>query len=670
MENSSGGMSGFFKGTWQLVSSSSHSRTFSLLVLLIIMAAVPLTVFVSQQQQETRQRATGTDITIQDLRATATANGAIFHAKIIDNSTDTGDRTVTLFVSHTSATDYKEEQTWTYPFSAIPTNKEIDGESGERSLPQGTHTWYVEVKIGATSKARVDGIPIETPQRYEIHGTVWVDTNGNGTKDSTDAGKGSVVVNLSGTATQTKETLTNGEYYFQNLTPGTYTVAMTLPQGFELTTNAAPNPRTGVVLSNSNVDVSWGIKPVVATSFTIKGFVYYDKNNNNQFDPSSDMAVGTGVQIKKEGSPAAPLSAPTGLNGEYSISGLSEGTYTLTVSIDPSKYDIISPNPVTKDINSNTTTNRIAQIDFKVVPKGTSTDDFTFGGPSPASNAIVSNPVIFYTGINDKNQSTTYRMIKLELKKQEPSNTIIPTSEATRTYNRSNLFYNVYPYSYTHNGTLADGTYSWRLKLTLGTGSPIYSLWTQFKIEPSQSITGNVTFSGFLPEIDSTKTNPVNFKVKIADSLSITGQRKVTVSRINGLSGKIPLQTYTYDKTVAGNAANNEYTFSKSDIPSGLNYWDVTVELVNRGNNYGSQMLSFRIGSTSITRSKGDINGDGAINLIDYNAWRDRFGGSGDAGCPSVHTDGKVCPDIVEPAGIDILDFNAWYRAYSSMSNR
>src|SRR3990167_2757059 len=105
MSNSSNNI---FSKVWQLVSSSSHSRTFSLLVLLVIMAAVPLTVFVAQKQQETRQRAEGTDITIQDLRATATANGAIFHAKIIDNSTDTGDRTVTLFVSHTSATDYKE----------------------------------------------------------------------------------------------------------------------------------------------------------------------------------------------------------------------------------------------------------------------------------------------------------------------------------------------------------------------------------------------------------------------------------------------------------------------------------------------------------------------------------------------------------------------------------
>lgn len=64
MENSSGGISGFLKGTWQLISSSSHSRTFSLLVLLVIMAAVPLTVFVSQQQQETRQRA-NKDITIK-----------------------------------------------------------------------------------------------------------------------------------------------------------------------------------------------------------------------------------------------------------------------------------------------------------------------------------------------------------------------------------------------------------------------------------------------------------------------------------------------------------------------------------------------------------------------------------------------------------------------------
>lgn len=48
---------GFFAVVKEFVSTASHSRTLGLLFLLLIIAAVPLTVFVAQQRQETRQRA-------------------------------------------------------------------------------------------------------------------------------------------------------------------------------------------------------------------------------------------------------------------------------------------------------------------------------------------------------------------------------------------------------------------------------------------------------------------------------------------------------------------------------------------------------------------------------------------------------------------------------------
>ncbi|MDP3987678.1 MAG: hypothetical protein Q8P80_00875 [Candidatus Levybacteria bacterium] len=52
--------SSFLKKIWHLLKSPSSSRTFNLLVMFLIVAAVPLTVYVAQQRQETRQQAAET----------------------------------------------------------------------------------------------------------------------------------------------------------------------------------------------------------------------------------------------------------------------------------------------------------------------------------------------------------------------------------------------------------------------------------------------------------------------------------------------------------------------------------------------------------------------------------------------------------------------------------
>lgn len=52
---------GVFRKGLKFLSFSARSKTFNALVLLLIVAAVPFTVFVAQQRQETRQRAAGSD---------------------------------------------------------------------------------------------------------------------------------------------------------------------------------------------------------------------------------------------------------------------------------------------------------------------------------------------------------------------------------------------------------------------------------------------------------------------------------------------------------------------------------------------------------------------------------------------------------------------------------
>ncbi|MBI3070414.1 MAG: hypothetical protein HYY87_03890, partial [Candidatus Levybacteria bacterium] len=45
---------------WSFVVSPNYSRTLSILALLVVVLAIPLTVFIAQKQQEIRQRAAGT----------------------------------------------------------------------------------------------------------------------------------------------------------------------------------------------------------------------------------------------------------------------------------------------------------------------------------------------------------------------------------------------------------------------------------------------------------------------------------------------------------------------------------------------------------------------------------------------------------------------------------
>lgn len=53
---------GFFKNVFYFVRSPSHSRTTAVIVLFLIFSAIPLTVIISQQQQQLRQRAAEAEV--------------------------------------------------------------------------------------------------------------------------------------------------------------------------------------------------------------------------------------------------------------------------------------------------------------------------------------------------------------------------------------------------------------------------------------------------------------------------------------------------------------------------------------------------------------------------------------------------------------------------------
>ncbi|MBP6902404.1 MAG: carboxypeptidase regulatory-like domain-containing protein [Burkholderiaceae bacterium] len=101
---------------------------------------------------------------------------------------------------------------------------------------------------------------------------IWYDNNANGVQDAGEAGVAGVTVELrtnvaggaGGTVLQTRVTDANGDYLFDNLTPGAYhidVVESTLPAGYEFTTpNAgADDAKDSDVYSTASIPLNWGV---------------------------------------------------------------------------------------------------------------------------------------------------------------------------------------------------------------------------------------------------------------------------------------------------------------------------------------------------------------------------------------------------------------------------
>ena len=130
-------MGNLLKKALEFISTSSHSRTVSIVVILVIAAAIPLTVITSQKQQEIRQRAAGTS-------ATGLTNGA---------QTCVGGR-VKMSFSWTKSDDYPQ-------FMTIRDLQYWDVSTVDNTFRDGTYLG-ANVGLNATSYTAQDGAPIGT----------------------------------------------------------------------------------------------------------------------------------------------------------------------------------------------------------------------------------------------------------------------------------------------------------------------------------------------------------------------------------------------------------------------------------------------------------------------------------------------------------------------------
>lgn len=157
-----------------------------------------------------------------------------------------------------------------------------DGTVALTAVPAGT--WQVQEVLAAPWRAiapasgqasvvvPANGEGVVTMGNYRpapLTGTVWIDVNGNGVQDGGEVGSPNTPLTLTGTTGQgatvslTATSGASGAYVFPDLAPGTYTVAVTTPNGMSLTT-AASRPGRIITSGVGNPNNDFGMRPSTA----------------------------------------------------------------------------------------------------------------------------------------------------------------------------------------------------------------------------------------------------------------------------------------------------------------------------------------------------------------------------------------------------------------------
>src|SRR6266545_467947 len=172
-----------------------------------------------------------------------------------------------------------------------------------------------------------------------ISGIVYNDLNGDGIQNGSEGVLGGVTIELlnsSGSVIASTTTNALGAYSFSSLTPGSYTVRETDPNGYTSTTaNSVPvNVVAGGTTSANFGDQQKG---------TISGTVFNDLNGNGLQD-GSESGIG-GVTIELIDSTGTVVYSVITTNGAYQFTNVLAGNYTVREN-DLSGYTSTTANSV------------------------------------------------------------------------------------------------------------------------------------------------------------------------------------------------------------------------------------------------------------------------------------------------------------------------------------
>ncbi len=187
--------------------------------------------------------------------------------------------------------------------------------------------WTVAVAAGSTVYSGKDfGNQQTGPQATgTVEGIKFYDLNGNGQRDQNEPGLPSWKINLeqNGAAVKTDTTGSNGEYEFQNVNLGTYTLKEVMRAGWTATTPTGGSKQVQVA-AGQTVTVDFGNRG----SGSISGSKFDDQNSDKSWNkPKEPGLPGWTIELYYKGTQIA--TATTGPNGAYSFSSLGPGDYEI-----------------------------------------------------------------------------------------------------------------------------------------------------------------------------------------------------------------------------------------------------------------------------------------------------------------------------------------------------
>lgn len=217
-----------------------------------------------------------------------------------------------------------------------------------------------------------------------LAGRVFNDRNGNGQQNGTapadDEGLGNVTITLTGTdlygnpVTRTLTTVdtvgaTRGDYLFDNLPPGNYTITETQPAGFANSPGNPPAASAGgsyAALAGTGTSAWAGVTLPLNTAAVdydfpefgpltgIRGVVFNDRGDNGALDlgdvglPGVTLVLGPAGYVCPTGAPpyAGSLeTVVTDANGQYHFANATAGNDYVVCQIQPAGHDDRPPLP-------------------------------------------------------------------------------------------------------------------------------------------------------------------------------------------------------------------------------------------------------------------------------------------------------------------------------------
>ena len=213
----------------------------------------------------------------------------------------------------------------------------------ETTLPAGMKETYeldntldksVSISLSPEQVKEDVDFGFKLPAPATVGDTIWNDANGNGIQDPEESGIPNVKVNLTDANGNVVTVITDskGNYRFENLMPGNYTVSIdetTLPAGmketYELDSALDKSVSVSLVEGQTKDDVDFGF----VTLATVGDTVWNDANGNGIQDP--EEAGIPNVKVSLTDGSGNVVTVITDENGKYKFENLMPGDYTISI---------------------------------------------------------------------------------------------------------------------------------------------------------------------------------------------------------------------------------------------------------------------------------------------------------------------------------------------------